>query len=451
MKARLLALEAAELRRSAERRLGEQPLGDAAPEVDTGRLLHELQVHQVELEMQNEELQQARRETQAALERYTELYDFAPLGYFTLGRDGGIRQLNLAGATLLGAARAQLVGKRFGVFVEAGYVVVFNAFMDGLFSRPGKASCELVLIKADDAQGGCHVRIEATPNASGQAVNAVVSDITERKRQELELAASRDRLQGLVAEMAAARTAAEQASQDKTEFLSTTGHELRTPLTNLMVMAQLLSGNVEGNLTAKQVEYARIIEEAGNDLLHFVDDLLDLAHVEAGSLSIEMKPVLFPDLLKGVQRTYRAIARQKGLEFGAHIDADVPPALVTDAVRLQQLLRNLLGNAIKFTRHGSVTLRVRRAVPGTRYEQACLEQAATVIAFDVVDTGIGIAPARQAGIFEASAPGANGTTFGLPIARRIARLLGGDLAVAGTPGKGTTFTVYLPADPAPAP
>lgn len=443
--------EGQRLRDRAEQRLGERPPPGAMSEMDALKLLHELQVHQIELEIQNEELQQARREALAALQRYTELYDFAPLGYFTLGRDGSIRQLNLAGAALLGAERTQLVGKRFGVFVAPVERPAFNAFLNRLVASGTRASCEVALLNEADPERRRLVRIDATPNPAGRTANVVVSDITAVRDAEDERERYRLHLEATLAATAAAREAAEQASRAKTEFLAATGHELRTPLTNLMVVANLLAGNVEGKLTAKQLEYARIIEQAGSDLLHFVDDLLDLAHIEAGSLSVRLQPVLFPDLLQGVQRTYREIARQKELDFGVRIDADVPPAIVTDPVRLPQVLRNLLGNAIRFTRAGSVTLRVRRAAPGTHYGQPGLDEAAAVIAFEVADTGIGIAAERQAGLFDAAAPGANATAFGLPIARRIARLLGGDLRLASTSGQGSTFTVYLPVEPARSP
>ncbi len=176
--------EAAELRRRAEARLRVAATKDAPArtEADTQRLVHELQVHQIELEMQNDELRQSRAEVEAGLERYTELYDFAPVGYLTLGRDGAIRQVNLTGARLLGVERGRLVGRRFGVFVGAPDRAGFKAFLEKVFASQAKEECEVALLK--DGKGPLNVHITATVSQDGQECRVIIKDITERKQIE---------------------------------------------------------------------------------------------------------------------------------------------------------------------------------------------------------------------------------------------------------------------------
>lgn len=280
-------------------------------------------------------------------------------------------------------------------------------------------------------------------------------DITEQKQGELELVRHRKQLENLVAErtyeLAVAKEAAERAGRTKSQFLANISHELRTPLNSLMLLAHVLSDNGWGNLTPQQVEYARMIELSGNDLVHLIDELLDLAKIEAGRLDIQVRSVPFPDIMQNVQRIHRHAAQQKGLDFRMEIGADVPASILTDPLRLQQLLRNLLSNAIKFTYEGSVTLRIRRAVSGWGYGNPALGKAETVIAFDVIDTGIGVVADEQQRIFAAFEQFQNrpireygGAGLGLAISSEIAALLGGELALASVPRQGSTFTLYLP-------
>ncbi|HJW23405.1 MAG TPA: PAS domain-containing protein [Rhodocyclaceae bacterium] len=280
-------------------------------------------------------------------------------------------------------------------------------------------------------------------------------DITQFKASEADLRRHRDELESLVAErtyeLAVAKESAERANRTKSQFLANISHELRTPLNSLMLLARVLSDNSWDNLTPQQIEYARMIELSGNDLVHLIDELLDLTRIETGRLDIRVKPIPFPDLMQSLRRTHRHVAEHKGLDFKMEIDADVPATMVTDPMRLQQLLRNLLSNAIKFTTQGGVTLRIRRAVSGWRYNNPALAGAEAVIAFDVIDTGIGIEPAEQERILEAlglirtqAARELNGTGLGLAISREIATLLGGELGLVSIPGQGSTFSVYLP-------
>lgn len=240
-------------------------------------------------------------------------------------------------------------------------------------------------------------------------------------------------------------------SKYKSEFLANMSHELRTPLNSLLILARLLSENSEGNLTVKQVEYTRTIYSAGNDLLGLINDILDLAKIESGTMSVEIEQVLFTDLREHLDRTFRQIAQDKKLNFPIELETGLPKGIYTDAKRLQQVLKNLLSNAFKFTERGEVKLRVEVVRQGWNLEIETLTNSATVLAFSVTDTGIGISPEKHRIIFEAfqQADGSTsrkygGTGLGLSISREIANLLGGEIQLTSRPGVGSTFTLYLP-------
>jgi HAMP domain-containing protein/CheY-like chemotaxis protein/signal transduction histidine kinase len=243
----------------------------------------------------------------------------------------------------------------------------------------------------------------------------------------------------------------EVSTKYKSEFLANMSHELRTPLNSLLILAKLLSDNKDGNLSEKQVEYAQTILASGTDLLNLINDVLDLSKVEAGKMDINASDVLLADVTTFVDRSFRPVADQKGLELGMDVDPELPPAIYTDGQRLQQVLKNLLSNAFKFTEQGGVTLTIRKAEKGRRFGHPALNEADVVVAFAVADTGIGIPADKHRVIFE-SFQQADGTTsrrfggtgLGLSISREIARLLGGEIRVDSTEGRGSTFTLFLP-------
>jgi CheY-like chemotaxis protein len=228
-------------------------------------------------------------------------------------------------------------------------------------------------------------------------------------------------------------------------------HELRTPLNSLLILARLLSENKDGNLTAKQVEFAQTILSSGSDLLNLINDVLDLSKVEAGKMDVSPSDVRLTEVKEFVERSFSPVAEQKALTFRVEVSPDLPQTVYTDGARLQQVLKNLLSNSFKFTQQGDVTLTMRRAEKGRRFQNSSLDSASDVIAFAVQDTGIGIAKDKQRLIFEAfqQADGTTsrkygGTGLGLSISREIARLLGGEIRVESAEGKGSTFTLFLP-------
>jgi HAMP domain-containing protein/CheY-like chemotaxis protein/signal transduction histidine kinase len=242
------------------------------------------------------------------------------------------------------------------------------------------------------------------------------------------------------------------SSRYKSEFLANMSHELRTPLNSLLILAKLLQENPDGNLNEKQIEFSSTIYSAGSDLLDLINDILDLSKVEAGRMDINVADVKLADVREYVERSFRPVADDKGLSFEVAVHgANVPPTIQTDEQRLQQILKNLLSNAFKFTELGGVTLRVELAEPGRQFASETLAAADAVVAFSVVDTGIGIPRDKLRLIFEAfqQADGSTarrygGTGLGLSISREIARLLGGEIDVHSDPGTGSTFTLYLP-------
>jgi len=236
----------------------------------------------------------------------------------------------------------------------------------------------------------------------------------------------------------------EQASQYKSDFLANMSHELRTPLNSLLILSKLLGDNPQGNLTDEQAQYARTIQASGNDLLNLINDILDLSKIEAGHVEIRSETVPLKRLASDLRQTFDPIARDRGLEFAIDIAADAPASIATDRQRLEQILKNLLANAFKFTAEGKVGLRIAAADGGR-------------IALTVTDTGIGISAEQHQAIFDAfrQADGAinrkyGGTGLGLSISRELSRLLGGAITLASRPGVGSSFTVTIPVDYDPA-
>ena len=241
------------------------------------------------------------------------------------------------------------------------------------------------------------------------------------------------------------------ANQYKSEFLANMSHELRTPLNSLLLLSRLLADNRDSNLTPKQTEFARTIHASASELLHLIEDILDLSKIEAGRVDIQPAAVELAEVCAVVEQAFGVQAEDKGLELRVETAAELPGLITTDAQRLQQILRNLLANAIKFTDAGSVTLQVGLAPPRTLHGVPSLDGARSVVTFAVRDTGIGIPGDKLAMIFEAfqQADGTTsrkygGTGLGLSISKELAGLLGGKIEVSSEPGAGSVFTLLLP-------
>ncbi|MDQ6726680.1 MAG: ATP-binding protein [Actinomycetota bacterium] len=268
----------------------------------------------------------------------------------------------------------------------------------------------------------------------------------ERKKQEVEV--SKRLVEEKVGQLAV-------SSKYKSEFIANMSHELRTPLNSLLILARQLEENPDHNMTETQVQYASVIRSSGTDLLDLLNDILDLAKVESGTVTVEMTQLSVAELRLALLREFDHVAREKGLKYTIDVAADAPAAIRTDPVRIRQVLKNLLANAFKFTESGGVHVDVAIARSGWRATSAALVGASEVVRVSVTDTGIGIAADQQLRIFEAFAQGDGttarlygGTGLGLSISRELVGLLGGEIAVTSTRGEGSTFTVYLPSGPA---
>lgn len=410
------------IRRLAEQRAERERLPDVS--IDE-RLLYELRVHQIELEMQNEELLRSQQELSESRRRYAALFENAPIGYFVFDQDGVIIEINHCGTDFLETDRRFAVGKPFVVFLAPASHVAFFDHLNGIFGRQTSTKTLLQLKSRSGrliwgrAESGPH----DDPGRSPRCITAI-TDVTEQVQMHLDLIAAKE--------------AAETAGQVKSCFMANVSHEIRTPLNGLMGMAELL---LQTDLDQTQREYVEASRESANALLHVVGDILDFGRLESGDIVVNAAPFDLRELLQDAQRMFQPAAQLKGLHFEVACDHKVPECLLGDKKFLRQVLNNLIGNAIKFTANGSVRVRV-----GVVTEAACAG-----VRIEVIDSGIGIPDEHHERIFEGfyQADGSyrrrhQGSGLGLAIARRLVQSMNGTITVDSTPGTGSTFVLTIP-------
>ena len=432
------------LRADAEARLQARSVTEtataAATKADQLRLLHELQVHQVELEMQNEELRQSRAELEAALTRYTELYDFAPVGYLTLTADGLIAELNLTGAKLLGGERGNLKKRRFASFVTHADQNRWAGFFLSVKSHEEQGHQELELQRGDGttfhAQMDCvrhrvmgsgpsGVGADATANFPAGTlleVSIALTDISVRKRVE--------------AKLNEAMVAAEKANRAKTDFLSSMSHELRTPLNAILGFAQLMRMDCDDESQSEAAEYLDEILLASRHLNQLLGEILEWSSLQNEPAQLELQAVDVCKLMRECAELVSLEVQQRGLHLQLQLP-DEPLQVLAEPRRLRQVLLNLLSNAMKYNvPDGHISLRTETS-PGH-------------VRLLVEDTGLGIEPAQQAQVFEPfqrlgrENSMIQGTGIGLSRCLEFARLMNGQLGLHSEPGVGSRFWIELP-------
>ena len=399
------------------------------------QMLHELQVHQIELEMQNQELQRTHVELDASRERYFDLYDLAPVGYCTLNEQSLILETNLTASTLLGVARWILLKQPLFRFIFKDDQDIFYLHRKQLFQTGEPQTCELRMAKPDGTQFWVQLTETAVQSYNREPLcRVVLTDISERKKAEIELEQHHHHLEQLVslrtAELIKAKKAAEAANLAKSSFLAKMSHEIRTPMTAIIGLTYLLRRT---ELAPEQAERLGKIDTAANHLLSIINDVLDMSKIEAGKLELDSTDFKLSEILDNVRFIIEESAQNKGLSI--QVDGDnVPLGLRGDPIRLRQALLNYAGNAVKFTEQGTITLRAK-----------LLEDKGDdlVVRFEVEDTGIGIPPDKMATLFlpfeQVNTSKYGGTGLGLPITRRIVQLMGGKVGVDSTLGLGCTF------------
>ena len=426
-----------QLRIEAERAIDKQKnKTQALKNVDTQRLIQELEVHQIELEMQNRELMVTRSAIEETLRQYQELYDFAPAGYFSLSHIGTILKTNLTGAKMLGTERKQLEKQRFGIFVAAASRETFATFLDDVFLKnSGPQTCEVELLSG----GGAPLWVQVKASTENwEDCSAVMVDITARKNFEQEILRLNASLEQRVEERTRELT---RANRIKDEFLAMMSHELRTPLAGILGFSEILLDGTRGPLNEKQMVGVQVIQSSGTHLLNLINDILDVTKIESGNFELYPESVDVLEISEASLALIQQLAHKKSIAVGF---STLPFARINaDPQRLKQILINLLSNAIKFTpSQGSVKLEITP------------EAAAGRMRFSITDTGIGISPEDLPKLFmpfvqldSKLSRQFNGTGLGLSLVKKLVEMHGGNVDVQSEVGCGSCFSFSLPWNP----
>jgi PAS domain S-box-containing protein len=414
--------KATKLRQKAEEQLNMKSSKKTSPlsEADILRLNHELQVHQIELVIQNEELKLAKEEAENNAQKYTELYDFAPMGYFTFSTEGEIIGLNFGGAKMLGKERSNLLGNRFGFFVSEDTKPIFNNFLNKVFTSNIKESCELSLSIRGNSE--MYVQLAGTNSENGKQCFATMLDITERKLADQALKESEKKLV--------------QLNADKDRFIAILGHDLRSPFNGLLGLSALLKENIQ-NFDIEEIKnYAGHINKTAQSTFNLLENILLWARTQQGIIHFKLQKLQFQDIFKNIHEVLNPTAIEKNITI--KYSATDHLTVFADANMLKTVLRNLTSNAIKFTNSGG-TINISAV------------QTPSTITISVSDNGVGISQDMIAKLFELGqvqstngTANEKGTGFGLLLCKEFVEKHNGNIWVESAEGKGTTFTFTIP-------
>ncbi|HYD19408.1 MAG TPA: ATP-binding protein [Patescibacteria group bacterium] len=414
----------AKLRRAAEELLKTSRQDVAAlPVGDVQELIHELQVYQIELEMQNEALRQAQDELEQSNKRYRELYDHAPMGYLSIDRNGVVLEANIMAGFLLGEERERLIGRRFAEYLAPETWDDFDKHKAAVFRSGARQICQLRTAN-DDATA---LQVSSQTDRDARVCRITLADVTLMKRLEQRLTA--------------AHNVALSANRAKTQFLATMSHEIRTPLNSVVGISDLLSRSA---LDEKQAQFVATLKSSAGALLSLVNEILDFSRVESGTLELEYRPLDLRAVVTEAVGIACVAPDHSRSAIEIEYDPSLPEIFLGDAYRLRQILLNLVSNAVKFAAGGAIVVRATGApIGGKRYN----------LELSVIDTGIGISQAKRERIFEAFTQGDpstarkfGGAGLGLAICRRLVEAMGGEIGVTSELGEGSVFFVNIPLD-----